>query len=68
MIFPHEFHSSTIEDIQWNPKTDSHFNLALASIETNMSMAIWQPMKKDLFESNVDNLALMDQVDSQLIE
>lgn len=34
LIFPHEYHTSVIEDIQWIPQS-SNYNMSIASIETN---------------------------------
>jgi hypothetical protein len=36
VIFPHEHHSSILEDLQWCPTPSAHFNMAIASIETSM--------------------------------
>ena len=44
LIFPHMYHSSIIEDIQWIPASvgaAKNFNMCLASIETNMQMQVW---------------------------
>lgn len=47
MIFPHVYHSSIIEDLQWCPNKDNHYNLAIASLETNMLMQVWQLSKQE---------------------
>jgi len=36
LVFPHMYHTSAIEDLQWCPSSSSHFNMAIASVETNM--------------------------------
>ena len=68
MIFPHEYHTSSIEDMQWNPNPSSHFKMSLASIETNMTMAIWQPKKSEILDDPIDNYRLVDKIDPTLLE
>lgn len=45
LLFPHVYHSSSIEDIQWRPTyshiqsgVGTHFDMSLASLETTMQM------------------------------
>lgn len=48
LLFPHMYHSSMLEDIQWNPNAGD-LELSIASIETQKSFQIWQ-MKDDFIE------------------
>ena len=62
LLFPHMFHNSVIEDIQWCPTKGAHFNMALATVETNMQMQVWQMSKREFIEKESDNLHLADKI------
>ena len=68
LIFPHMYHGSVIEDIQWvpNPKGEQ-FSMMLASLETNMQFQIWQ-MNQEFRSQEIDCLHLADFVDENELE
>ena len=51
-----------MEDLQWCPDPSNHYNMGLASIETNMQMQIWQLSKKEVLEKEYDSFGLLDKI------
>ena len=69
--FPHMYHSSSIEDLQWRPQTNSghhsYFDMAIASLETDQQFQIWQ-MNQDFAEKEEDIIDLGEFIDDGELE
>jgi len=71
MVVSHVFHTSPIEDLQWEPKSKIASHKAnesmVASVETDTQVQIWS-ISKDFTDTEVDILHLMNEVDSEELE
>lgn len=66
LIFPHMYHSSIIEDLQWCP-SPGYLSKSIASLETNTELQVWQ-MNNDFMESELDILHLAQYVRDDELE
>lgn len=69
--FPHMYHCSNIEDLQWRPPMrsahESTFNMAIASLETDKQFQIWQ-MNQDFAEKEEDIIGLAEYIEDCELE
>ena len=63
LVFPHETHTSQIEDIQWSP----HEPFFAVSAETDMLMQVWR-MNQEFFDQEIDYLDKLDRIQDYDLE
>ena len=67
LVFPHDWHSSNIEDVCWCPRDQPGLFPMLASLETERVVQIWKP-KEDFFEDEIEHLASVAKIAEEDLE